>query len=86
MGAFFLGIFSWHRCDHLICPGLSILFLYTPAHKARIFENFVIELEAFSCDFEIGCMMFQLISLNNKMVVSSGEFNFSFHDLRSVLF
>ena len=21
-------------CDHIICPGLSFLFLYTPAHKA----------------------------------------------------
>ena len=23
-----------YSCDHIICPGLSILFLYTPAHKA----------------------------------------------------
>ena len=23
-----------YSCDHIICPGLSILFLYAPAHKA----------------------------------------------------
>ena len=36
-----------YSCDHIICSGLSILFLYAPAHKAYIFEKFVFELEAF---------------------------------------
>ena len=65
-----------YSCDHIICPGLSILFSYAPAHKAWIFEKFIFELEAFSCDFKIDCILvWQLISLNKKMVVSSGEFN-----------
>ena len=63
-----------YSCNHIICPGLSILFSYAPAHKAWIFEKFVFELEAFSCDFKIDCILVcQLISLNKKMVVSSGK-------------
>ena len=50
--------------------------IYTTTHKAWIFEKFDFELEAFSCDFKIDCILvWQLISLNKKMVVSSGEFN-----------
>ena len=26
-------------CNHIICTGLSVLFLYIPAHKASIFEK-----------------------------------------------
>ena len=33
------------NCDHTICPVLSILFLYEPAHKAWLFEKFLFELE-----------------------------------------
>ena len=63
-----------YSCDHIISPDLSILFLYAPAHKAWIFEKFVFELEAFSYDFKIDCILVcQLISLNKKMVVSSGK-------------
>ena len=63
-------------CDHIISPDLSILFLYASGHKGWIFEKFVFELEAFSCDFKIDCILVcQLISLNKKMVVSSGKFN-----------
>ena len=66
-----------YSCDHIICPGLSVLFLYAPAHKAWIFEKFVFELEAFLCDFKIDCILVcqLIISLNKKMVVSSGKFN-----------
>ena len=35
-----------YSCGHIICPVSSILFLYAPAHKAWIFEKFVLELEA----------------------------------------
>ena len=62
--------------DHIICPGLSILFLYTPAHKTWIFEKFVFEIEAFSCNFKIDCiLLWQLMSLNKKIVVSSRNFH-----------
>ena len=44
-------------CGHIICPRLSILFLYAPAHKTWIFEKFVSELEAFSFDFKIDCIL-----------------------------
>ena len=65
-----------YSCDHITCPGLSILFIYAPAHKAWIFEKFVFEREAFLCDFKIDCILVcQLISLNKEMVVSSGKFN-----------
>ena len=65
-----------YSCDHIICPGLSILFSYAPAPKVWIFEKFVFELEAISCDFLIDCILvWQLMSLNKKMVVSSGKFN-----------
>ena len=63
-----------YSCDHIICPGWSILFLYTPAHKTWIFEKFVFEIEAFSCNFKIDCiLLWQLMSLNKKIVVSSGN-------------
>ena len=66
-------MYSW---DHIISPDLSILFSYAPAYKAWIFEKFVFELEAFSCDFKVDCiLMCQLISLNKNMVVLSGKFN-----------
>ena len=65
-----------YYCDHIICPGLSILFLYAPAHKAWIFEKFFFELEAFSWDFKIDCiLLWQLMSLNKKMVVPSRKFH-----------
>ena len=65
-----------YSCDHIICPGLSIQFLYTPAHKTWNFEKFIFEIEAFSCNFEIGCiLLWQLMSLNKKIVVSSGNFH-----------
>ena len=70
-----ISIILMYSCDHIICPGLSILFLYAPAHKAWIFEKFVFELKAFSCEFKIDCILVcQLISLNKKMVVSSRKF------------
>ena len=46
-----------YSCDHTNCPGLSILFLYAPAHKTWIYEKFVFELEAFLCDFKIDCSL-----------------------------
>ena len=67
---------EWTKCtpstltynfDHIICPGLSILFLYVPAHKSWIFEKFVFELETFSCDFKIDCiLLWLLMSLNRE--------------------
>ena len=61
--------------DNIICPGLSILF-YRSVHKAWIFEKFVFELEGFSCGFKIDCILvFQLISVNKKIVLSSGKFS-----------
>ena len=75
-----------YSCDHIISPDLSILFLYAPAHKVSIFEKFVFQLEAFSCDFKIDYILVrQLISLDSKMVVSSGKLIFPFHDLISAL-
>ena len=65
-----------YSCDHIISPDLSILLLYASVHMARIFEKFVFELEAFSCDFKVDyILMRQLMSLNKKMVVSLEEFN-----------
>ena len=74
-------------CDRASCLGLSVLFLYAPAHKTWIFEKFVFELEAFLCDFKIDCILvWQLLSLTRKMMLSSGKFNiFWLHDLLSVL-
>ena len=68
------------------CTVLSIsfvlvyhFFFYRLVHKVWIFEKFVFELEAFSCVFKIDCILvFQLISTNKKMVVSSGKFNIFF--------
>ena len=62
---------------YIICPGLLVLFLYAPVNKVWIFDQFVFELEAFPCPFKIDCILvFQLMSLNKKMlVVSSGKFN-----------
>ena len=34
------------NCDSTICLIFSILFDYGPAHKARLFEKFIFELEA----------------------------------------
>ena len=49
--------------DHTICPALSILFLYDPAHKTWLFERFIFELES-SYGFEITCILVgQVISL-----------------------
>ena len=65
-----------YSCDNIICPGLLILCLYAPAHKAWIFEKFVFELEAFSGAFKIdSVLLWQLMSFNKKMVVSSGKFH-----------
>ena len=62
-----------YSCDFTICPSLSILFLHAPAHEAWIF---VFELEAFWCDFKIDCIIvWQVMYLNKKMVMSSGKFN-----------
>ena len=67
------------NCDHFIFLGLSILFLYAPAYKAWIFEKFNFELEAFSYNFKINCMLvWQLMSLNKKMFASSGKLNIIF--------
>ena len=53
-------------CDHIICPGLSILFLYALANKVWMFEKFAFEVETFSCDFEIYCILVrESMSLNN---------------------
>ena len=65
--------------DHTIFPSLSILFLCATAHKVSIFEKFIFKLELFLCDFKIdSILVWQLKSLNKKMVVSSGKFNISF--------
>ena len=65
-----------YNCDHVICPGFPVLFLCATAHKVGIFEKFVFELEAFSCDFKTGCILvWQLMSLIKKIVLSSGKFN-----------
>ena len=45
------------NCDHTILPGLLTLFLYAPAHKSWIFEKFIFELEAFSCNCKIDCSL-----------------------------
>ena len=76
-----------YSCDRASCLGLSVLFLYAPAHKTWIFEKFVFKLEAFLCDFKIDCILvWQLMSLTRKMMLSSGKFNiFWLHDLLSVL-
>ena len=56
-----------YNCGNTICPGLSILFLSVTAHEALIFEKFVFELEAFSCDFKVYCILvWQLMPLNKK--------------------
>ena len=68
-----------YRCDPIICPDLSILLLFASSHKAWIYEKFVFELEAFSFDFKIDCiLLWQLISLDKKMVVSSGKLHIYF--------
>ena len=65
-----------YSCDHINCPGLSILLLYAPANKAGTFDKFVFELEVFSCDFKTDCiLLWYLMSLNKKMAVLSGEFH-----------
>ena len=67
--------FLMDSCGHTILPGVSILF-YMPELIRLVFEKFIFELEAFSCDFKIDCILVcQLISFNKKMVVSSGKFN-----------
>ena len=63
-----------YSCDHIICPRLSILFLCAPAHKALIFEKFVFELQAFSCDFKIHRILVCSL-INKKMVLPLGKFN-----------
>ena len=36
------------KCDHSIFPGWLIQFLYSPAHKAWLFEKSILELDASS--------------------------------------
>ena len=65
-----------YNCDRTICPSLSVLFLCTTVHKTWIFQSFVFELEAFSCDFKIDCILvWHLMPLNKKMVLPSEKFN-----------
>ena len=44
------------KCDHTICPFLSIQFLYDTAHEAWLFENFIFRLED-SNSFKIACIL-----------------------------
>ena len=46
-----------YNCDHTIFPGFLILFLCATAYKTWIFEKYVSELELFSCDFKIDCIL-----------------------------
>ena len=65
-----------YSCNHTICPGLAILFSCATVHKTSIFEKFVLELEVFSPDFKFDCILvWPLMSLNKKMLVSSGTLN-----------
>ena len=68
---------SIESSDHSIYPGLSILFLYAPAHKTWFFEKFLFQLEHFSYGLETDCfLVWQLMSLNKETMVSSGKFYF----------
>ena len=42
--------------DHIICPGLSILFNMSQPIRPE-FENFNFDLEAFLNDFKIDCIL-----------------------------
>ena len=53
------------NCDLTICHVLSILFLYYPACKAWLFENFIFELEA-SYSFKITCILVMQIIFLKK--------------------
>ena len=62
--------FLWIELLNLIptiCLGLSIFFLYAPAHKVWLtFEKFIFELEAFSHNFEINSILVRQLKLLRK--------------------
>ena len=57
--------------DLVICPGLSVLFLYVTAYKAWLFEKFIFELESSSCCFKITCILLKKVISPQKIVISS---------------
>ena len=40
------------NCDHAFYPGLSVVFLHVPTHRARLFEKLILELEGPSCSLK----------------------------------
>ena len=60
-----------YSCGHIICTGLSILFLHTPAHKAWVFDKFVFELEVLSCDFKIDFILLWQLKIGQNAVGQS---------------
>ena len=56
-----------YSCDHIICPVLSILYLYTTVHKAWIFEECFFW-EAFPCDFKSDCILLWHFMFLNKTI------------------
>ena len=57
-----------------VCPGLSVLFLYAPAYRTWLFENFIFELETFSYSFKITYILLRQVISSKKMVMSSAKF------------
>ena len=50
------------NCDHSICPGWSILFLYAPAHKVCLLIKFMFELQSVTKIFAKGSEIHKLKS------------------------
>ena len=65
-------IILMENCNNTICSSLSILFLYSPSYKAWIFENFVLELKAFSYNFKINRILLRFL-MSLTMVVSPAK-------------
>ena len=62
------------NCEHFICPGLSIPFLYASIHKALHFEKLIFKLDASLCIFKITCVLLRHVISLKKMVVLSAKF------------
>ena len=60
--------------DLVMCPGLSVLFLYAPAYRAWLFEKFIFELNAFSYSFKITYIALRQVIYPKKMVMPSAKF------------
>ena len=59
-------IILMEKCDHTICPVLSILFYMTKPISLRLFEKFIFQLKAFY-SFKITCILVrQVISLKKN--------------------